>query len=122
VGFSLLEVRKPPQVIERCSLQGVNAKMPSVDNLHCYRSLWVGYDMDYFGNPSAPKLEEVTQKRRCEGFLQYKPGFSPEEHKQRLVKSEERKAQFAYTLLAAIVGCILTLLGLWAGRHFGLSK
>src|SRR6266849_6134385 len=76
---------------EMLASKGSNAKMPVLDSLRCYRSLWASYEVNYCGNPAGPKLEEVNERRRCEGFLQYKPGFSPEEHKQRLAKSEERK-------------------------------
>lgn len=126
-GFLALGVQEV-STAERCMLstKGMSAVMPTLETLRCHRSLWVGYDLTYSGNPDMPKLDVVTEWRRCEGFLSYKPGLSPEEHMERLARSDERKAQFAYTLLAAILGgglsSVLTLLGLWAAKHFGLSK
>jgi hypothetical protein len=105
---------------------GVSAVMPALETLRCRRLLWVDNELNYFGNPDGPKLDEVNQLRRCEGFLRYKPGLSPQEHMQRLEKSEERKAQFGYVFLAAFLGSLLTaalsLLAQWAARHFGIGK
>lgn len=96
--------------------------MPVLDNLHCFRSLWVGFDTDYCGQPDVPKLEEANQRRRCSGFRQHKAGFSPEEHKQIESKSEERRIQFAYNAVSLLFGSILTFLVLWAGKHTGLTR
>jgi hypothetical protein len=102
--------------------QGTNAKMPVLTTLCCYRSLWVQYDTDYFGNPDAPKLDEVNEIRRCEGFRRYKPGLSPQQHMEQMAKADERKAQFGYMFLAALLASVLTLCGQWAAKHFGLAK
>jgi hypothetical protein len=105
--------------------RGVNAKMPSLDNLRCYRSLWAEYDMDYFGNPGGPKLEIVAEQRQCEGFRRYQPGFSPAEHLQRLTKEAEQRTQFRYqiaaSILTAVLAAILTLLGQWVMKRFGFK-
>jgi hypothetical protein len=103
------------------SSKGSSAVMPNLDDLCCYRELWVTYDLTYVGNPDGPKLDEVTARRHCEGFLRYHPGLPPVEHMQRLSKSEERKAQFRNLLLASVLGSILTLVGQWAAKHLGLK-
>jgi hypothetical protein len=95
--------------------------MPTLEHLCCHRSLWVGYDLTYVGNPEGPKLDEVTERRRCDGFLRYQPGLRPEEHINRLSRSEERKAQFWTLLLASVLGSILTLVGQWVAKHLGLK-
>jgi len=96
-----------------------------METLQCYRSLWVNYDLTYSGHSIEGQLEEVNNRRHCEGFLRYKPGLSPGEHKQRLAKSEERKSQFKYTLLAAVLAAILALVGQtgqqWLAKVLGLS-
>lgn len=92
---------------------------PMLKLLHCHCSLWAGYDLDL---TNGTKLDVVNELGRCKGFLPYNPGLSPAEHMEHLAKAEARKAQFKYSLLAAIIGSILTLLGLWVARHFGFSK
>ena len=102
--------------------KGRSAKMPSLETLRCRRSLWSHYEFDYFGNSSGPKLDVVNEPGRCPGFRRYRPGLSPEEHMQRVSKAEERKAQFGYTLLAAVLASVLTLLGAWAAKYLGGIK
>ena len=102
--------------------KGVNAKMPVLDSLHCYRSLWVDLDTDQCGQTNGPKLEEANKRRRCTGFRRYRAGFSPDELKQIALTSEERRIQFVYTIAAVLIGCVLTLLGQLAGKYMGLTK
>jgi hypothetical protein len=66
--------------------------------------------LDGYGSVEG-QLNEAADPRHCKEFLRYKPGLSPEEHMQWLSKSEERKTQFWYSLLAALLAAILTLAG-----------
>lgn len=91
--------------------RGTSAKMPELTTLRCYRSLWVDFDFDYFGNPDGPKLDEVNKKRQCPGYGRYTPGLLPEEHMKRLLESKDRKTQLIYTFLAALLAAILALVG-----------
>ena len=87
-----------------------------LNSLRCRRSLWVGFAVH-----GGPTLDEAIMRRRCEGFLRYKPGRSPEEHMQSLSRSEERKAQFGYTFLAAFLAAVLALVGQTVAKRFGLT-
>ena len=112
---------------ERCMLasRGSSAVMPALESLHCHRSLWITYDLTYVGNPEGPKLDEVNEQRRCGGFLRYKPGLSPDDHMQRLLRSEDRseetRVRFKYLVLASVLGSGLTLLAQWVAKHFGFK-
>ena len=88
-----------------------------VDSLRCSRSLWVGFALG-----AHQPLDEAIRHRKCEGFLRYKPGRSPEEHMQCLSKSEERKAQFWYTFLAAFLAAVLALVGQTVAKRLGLTE
>ena len=91
-----------------------------VDSLRCSRSLWVGFAV-YGERP----LDEAIMRRSCEGFRRYKPGISPQEHMRHLADSDQRKAQFGYTLLAAFLAAVLALVGQtgqqWLAKFLGLS-
>ena len=112
---------------ERCMLasRGSSAVMPNLESLHCHRSLWVTYDLTYVGNAEGPKLDEVNEQRHCRGFLRYKPGLCPDDHMQRLLRSEERGAQFKYVMLGLVLGSVLTLLATlvasWGAKYFGFK-
>ena len=102
---------------------GQSARMPSqayLDALGCRRSQWIDHDL--FGTPL---FDVVNERQRCKAFLRYKPGFSPEEHMKRLSDSEQRRTQFAYTILAAFLGAVLVLAGQtgqqWLTKVLGLS-
>lgn len=96
-----------------------------MEDLQCYRSQWVQYDLTYFDHSVDGQLDEVAYPRHCKEFLRYKPGLSPKEHMQCLSRSEERKAQFWYTFLAALLAAVLTLAGQtgrqWLAKFLGLT-
>lgn len=108
LAFGKDEVHQASRVLVSAKGQ---AGLPSrMEDLQCHRSLWVGYDLDGYGSVEG-QLNEAADPRHCKEFLRYKPGLSPEEHMQRLLKSEERKVQFRYTLIAALLAAILALAG-----------
>jgi hypothetical protein len=94
-----------------------------VNALHCHRSQWPGY-----GPFANCPLDELNARRRCKEFRRHRPGFSPDDHRKSLSDSEQRRAQFRYTVAAAILGAILALIGQsvvvtgqqWIAKHFGL--
>lgn len=98
------------------------ASQEYVDGLHCHRSQWPNY-----GPFEKRILDELNERRHCKEFRRHKPGFSPDEHMKSLLDSEQRRAQFKYTVAAAILAAILTLIGQsfvstgqqWVAKHFG---
>ena len=93
------------------------AACPPLDVLGCCRSLWVDYDLTYFGTSVAGVFDEVQKDRRdCVGFFRYKPGWSPSGHQDLLLKTLETKQKTAFALL----GSLLTLLCLWVAKLLGL--
>jgi hypothetical protein len=95
------------------------AGCPPLEELLCLRSLWVDFNLTYSGSPPADEIFDMVQKqqRNCKGFFRYKPGWSPRDHRDLLIKSHDRWVRLAF----ALFGMILTLLGMWLANRLGLK-
>jgi hypothetical protein len=93
------------------------AGCPPLEGLRCSRSLWVEYDLTYCGVNADALFHEVgKQRRECEGFFRYRPGWSPGGHQDLLSKALETKQKVLFVLL----GSLLTLLAEWLAKLLGL--
>ena len=89
---------------------------PSLDLLRCSRSLWVSYDLMYVGTDADAIFEELEGDRRgCRGFLRYRPGWAPNEHRELLSKALETRQKVFFTILGTILG----LLAAWVVHFLG---
>lgn len=89
---------------------------PSLDHLHCSRSLWVSYDLTYVGTNADAIFEELEGDRRgCRGFLRYRPGWTPNEHRDLVGKAFETRQKVIFTILGTGLG----LLAVWIAYFFG---
>lgn len=121
-GFLALndrEVSKADRVLLACSGE---AGCPPLNQLRCVRKLWVNYDLQNFENSRDGLFEEIQQRRRpCEGFLRYRPGWSPDEHKELLQARLDRREKIIISSMSAIGASVLTLLGAWLLKLWGLK-
>jgi len=97
---------------------GLPCSPEELTNLNCTRSLWVDYDLTYFDGSVQGIFDELERERRgCAGYLKYRPGFSPSEHRDLLLKRMDSKER----LMFAALGGIVTLLLAWIAKHLGLK-
>lgn len=87
-----------------------------LSHIRCFRSLWAPPPDD-----GDDVLREVAKRRRpCEGFLKYKPGYTPLDHRGLLEKKQDRREKVLIGIAGAIGGALLALVGAWARKRFGL--
>ncbi|MFZ1006143.1 MAG: hypothetical protein WAN65_04870 [Candidatus Sulfotelmatobacter sp.] len=86
-----------------------------LSHICCFRSLWVPPPDD--GHEVL--LEVVKRRRPCEGFIKYRPGYSPLDHRGLLEKKQDRRRDLVIGICAAVGGAALTLLAAWIRKHFG---
>jgi hypothetical protein len=87
-----------------------------LSHICCFRSLWAPPPDD-----GDEVLREVAKRRRpCEGFLKYRPGYSPLDHRGLLEKKQDRRKEIYRNILFAIGGALLALVGAWAKKRLGL--
>ncbi len=97
---------------------GLPCSPDELTNLNCTRSLWVDYDLTYNSDSVQGIFEELEQDRRgCAGYLKYRPGFSPSEHRDLLLKRMDSKEKLKF----AVLGGIVTLFFAWIAKHLGLK-
>lgn len=95
---------------------------PPLNKLHCLRKLWVNYELGYFNDRRDGVFEEVQKKRRpCEGFLRYRPGWSPSEHRDLLQSKLERRKKVFISAASAVGGAVLTLAVAWLLKRLGIK-
>jgi hypothetical protein len=97
-------------------LLGANGEggCPPLNKLHCTRKLWVEYDLMYFDTSRDGLFAELHKRRRpCVGFLLYRPGWSPSEHRDLLRTKIDRRTQIVISAASAVGASGLTLLGAW---------
>jgi hypothetical protein len=104
------------------ALKGIAGLADDVGLIHlgricCFRSLWLPPP----GDGHEVLLEIAKRRRPCEGFLKYKPGYSPLDHRGLLEKKQDRHEKIAIGIVSAIGGVLLTLLAAWARKRFGLQ-
>ncbi|SRR6266404_647432 len=96
---------------------GLPCSPEELTDLNCTRSLWVDYDLTYVDGSAQGIFDELEQDRRgCAGFLRYRPGFSPSEHRDLLLKRMDSKEKLKF----AVLGGIVTLFFAWVAKHLGL--
>jgi hypothetical protein len=101
---------------------GLPCSPEEITDLNCTRSLWVDYDLTYFDGSAQGIFDELEQERGCcAGFLKYRPGFSPSEHRDLLLKRMDSKEKLKFAVLGGIVGGIVTLFFAWIAKHLGLK-
>lgn len=113
------EVRRADRILLAASGEG---GCPALNKIRCVRKLWVDYDLGNFDDGRTGLFEEVQKKRRpCEGFLAYRPGWSPSEHRDLLQTKLERHDKIVISAASAIGGSVLTLIGYWLLKHWGIK-
>ena len=86
-----------------------------LSHICCFKSLWVPLPTD-----TDEIFTEIKKVRRpCEGFLRYRPGYSPLDHRGLSEKKQERREKMLIGILSALGGMALTLFTAWLRRHFG---
>ncbi len=81
------------------------AKSPPLEELWCSRSLWVDYELSYFATDAGVIFDEVRKQRRhCEGFPRYRPGWSPTAHQDLLL----RRLSWREKIYLAVIVSLLT--------------
>src|SRR6266849_319499 len=95
-GFLALgdeEVTKAVRIMLHCEgSAGLPCSPEELKNLNCTRSLWVDYELTYLDGSTQGIFDELERERRgCAGYLKYRPGFSPSEHRDLLLKRMDRK-------------------------------
>jgi len=94
------------------SARGRAGGCPSLNILDCSRSLWIDYDLTYVATDAGAIFDEVERDRRsCEGFFKYKPGWSPGGHKDLLLKA----LAFRQKVFFVVLGVFVTFLATWLG-------
>jgi hypothetical protein len=82
-----------------------------VEEICCFRSLWVEYALGQVSPDSGGIFQEIKRQRRhCPGFFRYKSSWSPKEHQDLLLKSAEKKERIWGYVISAAIGVISTLL------------
>jgi hypothetical protein len=95
-------------------MKGTGGWCPSLDVLGCSRSLWVNYDLTYSGTSAEVIFDELDLDRRsCDGFFKYKPGWTPTDHRELLSKHQESRQKIVSGILLAVASSILTVLVAW---------
>ncbi len=120
-GFLALgdeEVTRAGRIMLHCEGKaGLPCSPEELTNLNCTRSLWVDYDVMYKRDSVQGIFDELEQDRRgCTGYLKYRPGFSPSEHRDLLLKRMDSKEKLKFVVLGGIV----TLFFAWIAKHLGL--
>lgn len=118
-GFLALgqqEVNSAARILLHC--RGT-AGCPPLEELWCFRSLWVDFDLIYSGAPPDDEIFDMVQKqqRNCKGFFRYRSGWSSSDHRDLLLKTKDWWGRLAFALL----GVILTLLVMWMAKRLGLK-
>jgi hypothetical protein len=91
---------------------------PPIEKIWCFRSLWIEYDLAYVAPCIEAIFDEIHQQRRgCEGFLAYKPGWSPAGHQDLLLKGIARREKIFFVVLGWILGVLGTLLMKFLGLY-----
>ena len=113
------EVRTSDRVLLAASGEG---GCPPLNKLHCLRKLWVNYELGNWDNSRDGLFEEVQKKRRpCPGFLQYRTGWSPTEHRVLLQNKLELRDKIFISAASAIGAAVLALAGDWLLKWLGLK-
>jgi len=119
LGSDDFEVRKSDRILLACRGQ---AGCPPLDKLHCDRNLWVDYELGIFDSGREGLFDEVNKKRRpCEGFLRYRPGWTPSGHRTLLQNKLERRDKILISATSAIGAAVLALVGDWLLKRLGLK-
>jgi hypothetical protein len=113
------EVRKSDRILLACSGEG---GCPPLNKLHCCRKLWVNYELGNWDDSRDGLFEEVQKKRRpCEGFLRYRPGWSPTEHRVLFQSKLELREKIFISAASAIGAAVLALAGDWLLKRWGVK-
>jgi hypothetical protein len=105
-------------------LLGANgeAGCPPLNKLHCTKKLWVSYDLKYFNDSREGIFDELQRRRRpCVGFLLYRPGRSPLEHRALEDKKRERSEKVVIGILSGVGGILVAVVTTWLLKRIGLS-
>ncbi len=103
--------------------RGAAANCPPPREFYCARGQWIEYEVICAGTDEAAILDEITKTRRpCRKFLRYRPFWSPEEHKELLQKTIDRRERIIISAVSSIgggiVGSAVTLLTKWLAKRW----
>jgi hypothetical protein len=82
----------------------------------CTRHLWFNLEIAG-GDPDEIREEIDRQRKGCVGYLRYKPGWSPSEHKALVTKKEDRREKIVMVIAGGIIGGIIALFFQWLGQQ-----
>ncbi len=77
----------------------------SIEGVYCLRGLWVGFELNGLPDDFWDELKE--DRRTCGGYLKYNPGWSPKEHRDLLLKRQERKDKLLFLIAGAVIALIV---------------
>jgi hypothetical protein len=84
-----------------------SAEHPPLNALSCTRSLWIDYELLNFESARDGIFAELYKRRRpCEGFLRYRPWWSPNEHRDLLQSKIQSKTERREKILITAVSSI----------------
>ena len=116
-GFLALGDREV-STADRMMLCARGVVLPPLDELHCSRSLWVFYDLNYVKLDVGGIFDELgKQCRRCKGFFRYRPGWSPVGHQDLLLRSQDTKK----TILIIALTSVFAFIAGWLAHYFGIT-
>jgi hypothetical protein len=123
LAFEAKEVTSADRILLHCEgSAGLPCTSENLTKYNCTRSLWVDYDLTYFGGSAAGIFDELKKRRRCcGGYLKYRPGFAPSEHRDLLLKRMDSNEKLKFAVLGAITGGVVALFFAWVAKHFGLK-
>ena len=85
IAIGTLAVSLRPSTYTTYQLDHMDAMpgCPDPARLWCLRRLWIDAEIGYSQLDTGIALHATQRERRgCEGFLRYRPGLSPEQHKE----------------------------------------
>jgi hypothetical protein len=88
-----------------------SAAQPDWKKIWCHCNRWEGYELGYSGPSHEALQDELAKGRRtCKSFLRYRPGWSPDEHRQLVLKKEEIRWRWLFLLAGTGLGSAVTWL------------
>jgi hypothetical protein len=85
--------------------RGMNQPNYTLEGLGCTKRLWVSYDLAYVGTAADGIQDELARNgRKCKGFMAYRPGYSPKEHKEMQIEHWRSRRNLIMTVLAGGAG------------------
>ncbi len=87
-----------------------------LEKLWCSRRLWIDYELCYDGCAESIFKCLEKQRRNCEGFFRYRPGWSPSGHLDLLLRAQDKREKIFILCLGIVLGALSTLLVSWLAK------